>query len=399
MGQTASSSGSGGGRQPSARTAAAAASAAARTGAAAAAEGARKPPPGGGALLEGRPGMNTGGAGGSSTSLVAASAESGEALKRGRGRGGEGAGRRAAARRGLRLPTGRSALRRRAVQCDQRRSLWRRQQLKAPRAPLARPPGSSTGRISGAGSSAPRGGSSGDAGGLSSSGPPSSSAPSSGPPSAGAAAPRPRASGAAPQGLPPAGAPPLPPVARHSASETHSGSSNAVQEARGAASLDSARSARSTRSSFVLETVGGRASADAATVTPPAPEVDAYGRPSFAAFEPPRESLLSRTGVVLPAASAAAPAGPSAASVSRGSVFESALPTDLAWRYRALGALLPQAPLPLATLQQVWQYGDPSDAAEAAHIFEMQVGCLGRWGPWRRGCCVLPDASGAAAAG
>jgi len=124
-------------------------------------------------------------------------------------------------------------------------------------------------------------------------------------------------------------------------------------------------------------------------------EVDVYGRPSFAAFEA-KPSLLSGGGGGAgggapnqPGATyspiAAAAAASASASASRGSVFESALPVDLAWRYQQLGALLPQAPLPLATLQRVWKYGDGADAADAAQIFEMQVGRR-RAG---RGCLLL----------
>lgn len=159
-------------------------------------------------------------------------------------------------------------------------------------------------------------------------------------------------------------------------------------DARGAGgSMDSCRGgggsgSRSARSSFVLENLGGRDSVDNEVVQPG--EVDMYGRPSFAAFEPPRESLMSRvapgasgSGSASGAGAAAPSAAAAAAAASRGSVFESALPIDLAWRYRQLGALLPQAPLPLASLQRVWQYVDLIDAQEAAQIFEMQV-CV--WG-------------------
>jgi hypothetical protein len=141
---------------------------------------------------------------------------------------------------------------------------------------------------------------------------------------------------------------------------------------------------RSARSSFVLENLGGRDSVDQLQGDGSSGgDVDVYGRPSFAAFEPPRQPLLPKGGKpgppAAPSAAAAARlapaavAGISAEAASQGGVFEAALPPDLAWRYRQLGALLPQAPLPLATLQRVWRYADAIEAAEAAHIFEMQV--------------------------
>jgi hypothetical protein len=375
MGQTASSGG-GSGRQPSARAATAAAGATASTAAAAGgvAPSARKPPPGGGggggAGAEGRPAVMGSGAGGSNTSLVAASVESGaRAPAPGGGQGGH-------------------APRRRRLAAVR---LWLDVCWPARRDPPAPAPcpGSTHGRVSGAGSSsagagAPRGGSSGDAGGQTSSGPPST-APSGGAAGGGGAAAA-RGPGA-PAGLPPPA--PQQPGLKRSMSETHSGSSHAVYDARGGGSLDSARSPHSARSSFVLENLGGRASeagGGGGGPVPPPPDVDAYGRPSFAAFEPQRESLLARAGGP-PAAPR--PGALPAASVSRGSVFESALPPDLAWRYRALGALLPQAPLPLATLTRVWRYRDAADAAEAAHIFEMQVGPQAlRAAPLARGSCL-----------
>jgi hypothetical protein len=310
------------------------------------------------------------GAGGSNTSLVAASVESGaRAPAPGGGQGGH-------------------APRRRRLAAVR---LWLDVCWPARRDPPAPAPcpGSTHGRVSGAGSSsagagAPRGGSSGDAGGQTSSGPPST-APSGGAAGGGGAAAA-RGPGA-PAGLPPPA--PQQPGLKRSMSETHSGSSHAVYDARGGGSLDSARSPHSARSSFVLENLGGRASeagGGGGGPVPPPPDVDAYGRPSFAAFEPQRESLLARAGGP-PAAPR--PGALPAASVSRGSVFESALPPDLAWRYRALGALLPQAPLPLATLTRVWRYRDAADAAEAAHIFEMQVGPQAlRAAPLARGSCL-----------
>jgi len=58
-----------------------------------------------------------------------------------------------------------------------------------------------------------------------------------------------------------------------------------------------------------------------------------------------------------------------------GAVFEASLPPDLAAMYRRLAVLLPQAPVPLVTVLQLWGITDPQEAQETVQIFVMQV-CL-----------------------
>ncbi len=55
-----------------------------------------------------------------------------------------------------------------------------------------------------------------------------------------------------------------------------------------------------------------------------------------------------------------------------GRVFEESLPDDLARAYRYLAALPPEVPVPLMVLQRMWASDSTEDAAETAHIFEMQ---------------------------
>lgn len=57
-----------------------------------------------------------------------------------------------------------------------------------------------------------------------------------------------------------------------------------------------------------------------------------------------------------------------------GAVFEASLPPDLAAMYRQLAVLLPQAPVPLMTVLQLWGITDPQEAQETVQIFVMQVG-------------------------
>lgn len=57
-----------------------------------------------------------------------------------------------------------------------------------------------------------------------------------------------------------------------------------------------------------------------------------------------------------------------------GAVFEASLPPDLAAMYRQLAVLLPQAPVPLVTVLQLWGITDPQEAQETVQIFVMQVG-------------------------
>lgn len=56
-----------------------------------------------------------------------------------------------------------------------------------------------------------------------------------------------------------------------------------------------------------------------------------------------------------------------------GAVFEASLPPDLAEMYRRLAVLLPQAPIPLLTILQLWGISDPREAQETVQIFVMQV--------------------------
>jgi hypothetical protein len=53
-------------------------------------------------------------------------------------------------------------------------------------------------------------------------------------------------------------------------------------------------------------------------------------------------------------------------------VFEDSLPQDLQEAYRGLAVLLPQAPLPLVSMQQLWELSSPADAVEMVRIFVMQ---------------------------
>jgi hypothetical protein len=55
-----------------------------------------------------------------------------------------------------------------------------------------------------------------------------------------------------------------------------------------------------------------------------------------------------------------------------GAVFETSLPPDLADIYRRLAVLLPQAPIPLVTVLQLWGVTDPHEAQETVQIFVMQ---------------------------
>lgn len=59
--------------------------------------------------------------------------------------------------------------------------------------------------------------------------------------------------------------------------------------------------------------------------------------------------------------------------LAAGAVFEASLPPDLADMYRGLAVLLPQAPVPLLTLLQLWGISDPQEARETLQIFVMQV--------------------------
>jgi len=56
-----------------------------------------------------------------------------------------------------------------------------------------------------------------------------------------------------------------------------------------------------------------------------------------------------------------------------GAVFEASLPPDLADMYRRLAVLLPQAPVPLVMVLQLWGCTDPQEAQENIQIFVMQV--------------------------
>jgi hypothetical protein len=62
--------------------------------------------------------------------------------------------------------------------------------------------------------------------------------------------------------------------------------------------------------------------------------------------------------------------------VAAGAVFEASLPPDLATMYRQLAVLLPQAPVPLVTVLQLWGITEPQEAQETVQIFVMQVGWL-----------------------
>lgn len=57
-------------------------------------------------------------------------------------------------------------------------------------------------------------------------------------------------------------------------------------------------------------------------------------------------------------------------------MFEASLPPDLAAMYRQLAVLLPQAPVPLVTVLQLWGITDPQEAQETVQIFVMQVRML-----------------------
>lgn len=65
--------------------------------------------------------------------------------------------------------------------------------------------------------------------------------------------------------------------------------------------------------------------------------------------------------------------GPYVAVCITGAVFEASLPSDLAEMYRRLAVLLPQAPIPLVTVLQLWGITDPREAQETVPIFVMQV--------------------------
>lgn len=58
--------------------------------------------------------------------------------------------------------------------------------------------------------------------------------------------------------------------------------------------------------------------------------------------------------------------------LAAGAVFEASLPPDLAEMYRRLAVLLPQAPIPLVTVLQLWGVTDPTEAQETVQIFVMQ---------------------------
>eukprot|EP00775_Hariotina_reticulata_P003661 gene3661-3922_t len=55
-----------------------------------------------------------------------------------------------------------------------------------------------------------------------------------------------------------------------------------------------------------------------------------------------------------------------------GAVFEASLPPDLVEMYRRLAVLLPQAPVPLVTVLQLWGCTEPVEAQETVQIFVMQ---------------------------
>jgi hypothetical protein len=56
-----------------------------------------------------------------------------------------------------------------------------------------------------------------------------------------------------------------------------------------------------------------------------------------------------------------------------GAVFEASLPPDLVEMYCRLAVLLPQAPVPLVMVLQLWGCTDPVEAQETVQIFVMQV--------------------------
>lgn len=58
--------------------------------------------------------------------------------------------------------------------------------------------------------------------------------------------------------------------------------------------------------------------------------------------------------------------------------------------YRRLAVLLPQAPIPLVTVLQLWGITDPREAQETVQIFVMQVGLTGLLVD----CCVCQQQPG-----